>query len=136
MTVLNACLHTFFGLFYEYVDFFPSLLTRLHCLVGCLSIIVWTHDVLGVLYACVLYFCISTCSEQSSMCHMERQSRSTIIIIRQRERERGGRGGRESWGGERERERERERENSICRLRLLLVLMLLYGVAALIAFFF
>ena len=28
---------------------------HLYCLVGCLSIIVWTHAVLGVLYACVLY---------------------------------------------------------------------------------
>ena len=32
--------------------------TYLYCLTGCLSIIVWTHVVLGVLYACVLYFCI------------------------------------------------------------------------------
>ena len=43
--------------------------------------IVWTHAVLGVLYACVLYFCICTCSAQLSMFHMERCSRNTVIII-------------------------------------------------------
>ena len=32
--------------------------THLYCLVGCLSMIVKTHTVLDVLYACVLYFCI------------------------------------------------------------------------------
>ena len=36
--------------------------THLYCLVGCLSMIVWTHAVLGVLYAYVLYFCICTLS--------------------------------------------------------------------------
>ena len=43
--------------------------------------IVWTHANLGVLYACVLYFCIHTCSVQLSMFHMERFSRNTLIII-------------------------------------------------------
>ena len=52
-----------------------------YCLVGCLSMIVWTHAVLGDSYACVLYFCICTCSVQLSMFHMERGSRNTIIII-------------------------------------------------------
>ena len=33
-------------------------------LVGCFSIIVWTPAALSVLYACVLYFRISTCSVQ------------------------------------------------------------------------
>ena len=42
---------------------------------------VWTHAVLGVFHACVLYFCICTCSEQLSMFHMERCSRNPIIII-------------------------------------------------------
>ena len=51
------------------------------CLVGCLSMIVWTTAVLGVLYACVSYFCICTCSAQLSMFHMERRSRNTLIII-------------------------------------------------------
>ena len=48
--------------FYGYADFFFSFLflTNLYCLVGCLRIIAWTHAVLGVLYACVLYFCIYT----------------------------------------------------------------------------
>ena len=41
---------------------------------------VWTL-VLGVLYACVLYFCICTCSAQLSMFHMERHSRNMLIII-------------------------------------------------------
>ena len=87
-----------------YLGFFcPSLL-----LVGCLNIIVWIHAVLGVLYqgfrtrvvylnyvtclryailvqnpqyACVLYFCICTCSVQLSMFHMEGRSGNTIIII-------------------------------------------------------
>ena len=31
--------------------------------------------------ACVLYFCICTCSAQLSMFHMERRSRNTLIII-------------------------------------------------------
>ena len=39
----------------------------LNCLVGCLSLIVWTAAILGVLYACVLYICICTCSGQLSM---------------------------------------------------------------------
>ena len=41
--------------------------------------IVWTHAVLGVLYACVVNFCICTCSAQLSMFHMERRSRNTLI---------------------------------------------------------
>ena len=51
------------------------------CLVGCFSMIIWTPAVLSVLYACVLYFCICTCSAQLSMVHMERRSRNTLIII-------------------------------------------------------
>ena len=51
------------------------------CLVGCFSMIIWTPTVLGVLYACVVYFCICTCSTQLSMFHMERRSRNTLIII-------------------------------------------------------
>ena len=43
--------------------------------------IIWTPTVLSVLYACVLHFCISTCSVQLSMFHMERRSRNTLIII-------------------------------------------------------
>ena len=34
--------------------------THLYCIVRCLSMIVWTHAVLDVLYACVLYFCVRT----------------------------------------------------------------------------
>ena len=37
--------------------------------------------VLSVLYACVLYLCICTCSAQMSMFHIERRSRNTLIII-------------------------------------------------------
>ena len=40
----------------------------------------WTHAVLGVFYAYVLYFCICTCSAQLSMFHMERRSRNMLII--------------------------------------------------------
>ena len=41
------------------------------------------HDLLflSVLYACVFYFCICTCSAQLSMHHMEKRSRNTLIII-------------------------------------------------------
>ena len=43
--------------------------------------IIWTSAVLSVLYACVLYLCICTCSVQLSMLDMERRSRNTLIII-------------------------------------------------------
>ena len=43
--------------------------------------IVWTHAVLGVLYVCVLYFCVCPCSAQLSMFHIERRFRNTLIII-------------------------------------------------------
>ena len=69
--VIFAYIHTVYW-FYDY-----SFL----CLTGCFSIIIWTPNVLSVLYACVLYFCICTCSEQLSMFHMERRSRNTLIII-------------------------------------------------------
>ena len=52
-----------------------------YCLVGCLTMIDWTRAVLGVLYACVLYFCICTSSAQLIIFHMERRSRNTLIII-------------------------------------------------------
>ena len=67
-----------FVLFCFFVCFF---FTYLYCLIGCLSMIVWTHAVLGVLHACVLYFCICTCSAQLSMFHVERRYRNTLIII-------------------------------------------------------
>ena len=51
------------------------------CLVGYLSMTVWTPAVLSVLYAYVLYFCICPCSVQLSMFHMERRYRNTLIII-------------------------------------------------------
>ena len=43
--------------------------------------IVWTPTVLSVLYACVFYFCICTCSAQLSMFHMEKRSTNALIII-------------------------------------------------------
>ena len=52
-----------------------------NCLVGYLSMIVWAPAVLGVLYTCVLYFCICICSAQLSMFHMEKRSRNAITII-------------------------------------------------------
>ena len=51
------------------------------CLTGCFSMTIWTPTALSALYACVLYFCICTCSAQLSMFHMERRSRNTLIII-------------------------------------------------------
>ena len=71
--VIYVYVDTVFG-FYWFFFFF-------HCLVGCFSMIVWAPAVLSVLYACVLHFCIGTCSAQLSMFHMERHSRSTLIII-------------------------------------------------------
>ena len=72
------------GITYVYIDavieFYGYLFsTHLYCLVGCLRMIVWTPA--GVLYACVLYFSICTCSAQLSMFHMERRSLNTLIII-------------------------------------------------------
>ena len=61
--------------FYGYFFFF------LYCFVGCLSMIVWTPALLGVLYACVLYFCICICPAQLSMFQIERRSRNTLITI-------------------------------------------------------
>ena len=43
--------------------------------------IVWTHAVFVVLYACIWYFCICTCSAQLSMFHTEKRSRNTLIIV-------------------------------------------------------
>ena len=57
------------------------LLTYLYCLVGCLSTIVWTRAVWGVLYVCVLNFCICTSSAQLSMFYAKRRSGNIIIII-------------------------------------------------------
>ena len=54
---------------------------HIYGLAGCLSMIVWTHAVLGVFYACVLYFCMCTCSAQFSLFHMETHSRNTIIVV-------------------------------------------------------
>ena len=64
-----------------YLGFYGYFWGFFNCLVGCLSTIVWTPAILGVLYACVLYFCICTCSAQLSMLHMEKHSRNTLIII-------------------------------------------------------
>ena len=51
------------------------------CLVGCFSMTIRTPTVLSVLFACVLYFSICTCSAQLSMFHMERRSRTMLIIV-------------------------------------------------------
>ena len=51
------------------------------CLVGCFSMIIWTPAVLSVLYACVLHFCICTCSAQLSMFHMERRSKICSLLL-------------------------------------------------------
>ena len=72
------------GVIFVYIDMVFGLYGySFVCLVGCFSMIIWTRAVLSVLYACacVLYFCICTCSAQSSMFHMERRSRNTLIIM-------------------------------------------------------
>ena len=70
------------GVIFVYVDTVYGFMGILFlCLVGCFSMIIWTPTVLSVLYACVLYFCICTCSAQLSMFHMERRSRNKVIII-------------------------------------------------------
>ena len=51
------------------------------CLVGYFSMNIWTPAVLSILYACVLCFCICTCSAQLSIFYMERCSRNRLIII-------------------------------------------------------
>ena len=50
------------------------------CLIRCFSMIIWTPTVLSVI-ACVLYFCIRTCSARWSMFHVERRSRNTLILL-------------------------------------------------------
>ena len=76
--------------FYGYVDFSK---THFCCSSGCLSMTVWAHAVLDVLYArafgvffvCfVLFFVFAlfcTCSAQLSLFHMERCSENTNFII-------------------------------------------------------
>ena len=76
--LLICTLIRYLGLWVFFLFFF--FFTHLYCLVGCLSMIVWTYAVLGVLYACVLHFCICTCSVHLSMFHMERRSRNTLNI--------------------------------------------------------
>ena len=66
------------GLFFVYVDMVCGFYGYSFFM---LSMIIWTPTVLSVLYACVSYFCICTCSAQLSMFHMERRSRNTLIII-------------------------------------------------------
>ena len=69
------------GFFCVYVDtVYGFLWVVFLCLVGCFSMIIWT-PVLSVLCACVLYYCICTCSAQLSMFHMERLCRNALIII-------------------------------------------------------
>ena len=57
------------------------------CLVGYFSMIIWTPDVLSVLYACVLYFCICTSSAQLGMFHVEGalKIRSSLFLKRKKE---------------------------------------------------
>ena len=55
--------------------------SRAFCIISQTMWLHLLHGLLGVLYACVLYFCICTCSAQLSMFHMERRSRNTITTI-------------------------------------------------------
>ena len=68
---VSVCCHWFVWLRFGFVF--------CKCLVGCFSMMGWTPAVLSVLYACVLYFGICTCSEQLSMFHMERCSRNRLV---------------------------------------------------------
>ena len=52
-----VCLFLF--CFVLFVRLLAFLKTHLYCLVVCLSMIVWAHAVLDVLYACVLYFLLA-----------------------------------------------------------------------------
>ena len=74
------------GVIYVYIDTVFGFYVVFFCFVFLLlswmfQHIVWTPAVLSVLYACVLYFCICTCSAQLSMFHRVRRSRNTLIII-------------------------------------------------------
>ena len=80
---LSVCHYLFvwLGLFFVYVDTVYGFYGySLLCLVGCFSMIIWTPTVSSVLYSCVSYFCICTCSAQLSMFHMEWRSRNMLII--------------------------------------------------------
>ena len=73
--------------FYRYIPFFKypyllfSWMFEHDCLgTGCFGCL-WAQAVLGVMYACALYFCMCTCSAQLSMFHRERLFRHTLIII-------------------------------------------------------
>ena len=70
------------GVIFVYVDTVYWFYGYFLCLLGCFSMIIWTPSVLSILYACVSYFCICTCSAQLSMFHMERRSRNTLITIK------------------------------------------------------
>ena len=43
--------------------------------------VVWTPAVLGVVYACVLYFVFARVQRSWAYFHMERRSRNTLIVI-------------------------------------------------------
>ena len=62
----------------RYIGFMGVLFLSL---IECFSMIIWTPTVLSVLYACILYFCICTCSAQLSMFHMERRSRNMLLLL-------------------------------------------------------
>ena len=73
-----VCLGLFLCTLIWYMGFMGILF---FLLVGCFSMIIWTPAALSVLYECVLYFSICTCSVKLNMFHMERRSRNMLIII-------------------------------------------------------
>ena len=86
----NPSLVCMVGITYVYIDtifafygytLFPFFYTSLYCLVGCLSMIVWTHAVWGVLYACVLCFCIALVQCNSACFTWKRALEIPFIII-------------------------------------------------------
>ena len=68
---------------YGYILFlFFFFFTHLYCFVRCLSMIVWTHAVLGVLYACICIF-VFPFVQLSAIEHVShgKASTNTLIII-------------------------------------------------------
>ena len=74
------------GITYVYIDAvfcFYGYFFKIHpyCLDGCLSMIVWTHAVFGVLYTRVLYFLYLHLLSATEHVSLEKRTRNTFIII-------------------------------------------------------
>ena len=87
------------------------------CLDGCFSMIVWTPTVLSVLYACVLYFCMCTCSAQLSMFHMER--RSLLLLYNDDDYNE------EEEAEEEEKEKEKKKKKKMMMMMMMMMMMVI-----------